>query len=107
MTKKEECLKKLRELDNRGKTITAKVKGTNDEKEIGVIDDLVYQMAGENRYEIQRIKLRKGGIEYRICYYTCDANDTHPHFAQYAPIMNESDFSELINKAKEKGWLNE
>lgn len=102
---KEECIKKLRELNNMGKPVTPTLKGTNKEEEIGVIEDLVSQMVDENRYEIQRIKLHKGGIAYRICYYTCDADYKRLDYGGKCPIINESDFAILLNKAKKKGWF--
>jgi len=102
---KEECLKKLRELNNIGKPVKATVKGTDKRKEMGRIEDLVSHIVDENRYEIQKIKLHKGGIAYRTCYYTGDSKYIGLKFGGFATIMNESDFSELINKAKKKGWI--
>ena len=102
---KEECLKKLEELNNIGKPVNPTIKGTDETEEIGVIEDLVSQMVGENRYEIQRIKLHKGGIAYRLCYYTCDADYKRLDYGGKCPIINETDFSILMTKAKNKGWF--
>ena len=101
---KDDCIKKLEELNNIGKSVSPTIKG-EEEEVIGEIEDLVSHIVGENRYEIQRIKLNEGGIAYRICYYTCDANYKKLYYGGKCPIMNEPDFTILINEAKKKGWL--
>jgi hypothetical protein len=101
---KEDILEKLRNLNNTGKQIKGKIKGT-DEKEIkGIIIDEVSQMSGDNKYVIQKID---GGNKtfYRSGYYTFDSNFERLYFGESSPIMMESDFLFLINKAKQKGWL--
>ena len=104
---KDEIIKKLRNLDNKGKNVVAGIKGTKKRKSMGVIVDEASHMVDENKYVIQKIKLTKGGTKFRIAYYTCDANDTRLYYGRSSPIMKASDFSILINKAKKRGWLNE
>ena len=104
--KKEECIKKLEALDNIGKSVDKEIRGNNKKKEvIGEIEDLVSHIVDENRYEIQKIKLNKGGRVFRITYYICNANYSGLKFGKSAPIMKESDFTILIDKARRKGWL--
>jgi len=101
----EKCLKKLDELDNIGKPVSPTPKGEEEEEVMGEIEDLVFHIVGENRYEIQRIKLKDGGIAYRLCYYTCDANYKKIFYGGKCPILNSSAFIILMNEAKKKGWL--
>ena len=101
---KDRILKKLRELRNKGKKISGKIKGTK-KREIKGIKDEVSQLVGENKYVIQKIKLSKGGTGFRIGYYTCDSKYKKLYYGGYSPIMKIYDFSALLNKAKEKGWF--
>ena len=102
---KKDILDRLRNLDNTGKTITGKIKGSDRRESKGKIEDEVFLMVDDNRYVIQKVKLKGGVTGFRIGYYTCDANYIKLYYGGYSPIMNKSDFTILINKAKDKGWL--
>ena len=102
---KEECLKRLEELNNKGKKIRGKIKGTDRREIKGEIDDEVFRMVDENRYVIQKVELGMGKTGFRIGYYTCDADYNKLYYGGYSPIMKQSDFLKLLNEAKKKGWL--
>ena len=103
--KKEECIEKLKTLVNIRKTIRGKIKGEDIREIKGEIIDEVSHIVGENKYVIQKVKLIKDGIGFRIGYYTCDAKYTKLYYGGYSPIMKESDFLILQKKAKKKGWI--
>ena len=73
----EEIEKRLIELDNIGKDIVGKIKGTNEKERKGTIIDEVSHMAdNENKYVIQKLRIGGEKIAYRIGYYTYDFNKT-------------------------------
>ena len=102
---KEKCIRKLKELDNLNKKINGKIKGKKKREVKGTIEDEVSHLIGENKYVIQKIKLKSGDPGFRIGYYTCDAKYTKLYYGGYSPIIKSSDFSILLNKARKKGWL--
>jgi uncharacterized protein YkuJ len=102
---KDEILKRLEKLNNIGKTISGEIKGTNSKENKGVILDEVYHIVDDNRYVIQKVQKKDNAIGFRFGYYTCDANYKQLRYGESSPIMSASDFSILINKAKEKGWI--
>lgn len=82
----------------------------------GELIDEVYvdsQIIDENttgviyRNLVQQIKLENGEYVFRFCYYRIDLDDTEPKwmFSRYALIVNEREFKELLNKMREKGWI--
>jgi len=102
---KEEILKRLENLSNVGKPIKGEIKGTRSKEIKGIIEDEVFHIVGENKYVIQKIKKSYNNLSLRFGYYTCDANYKQLRYGQSSIIMNKEDFSTLINKAKEKGWI--
>lgn len=104
--KKEEICRRLEQLNNIGKPIIGKIKGTEDEKVKGIIiDEISHVVDNENKYVIQQFSFGEGEIGYRIGYYTYDAKKSELRYGESSPIMEESDFIILTNKAREKGWL--
>ena len=101
---KETIIERLENLNNIGKEISGKVKGTQIKESNGKIIDEVSHLVDENKYVIQKIKIGNT-ISYRIGYYTCDANYTKLYYGESSPIMKRSDFEKLIDKGKEKGWI--
>jgi len=102
---KVEILKRLEELNNIDKPITGEIKGTNKKEIKGTIKEEVFHIVGENKYVIQKIEKSDNTIGFRFGYYTCDANYKQLRYGESSIIMNATDFSKLINKAKEKGWI--
>lgn len=103
---REEIVKRLKELNNIDKEIKGKIKGT-DEKEVkGIIKDEISHIVSDNKYVIQRIEIKNNDIGYRFGYYTFDANYKRLYYGESSPIMKDTDFSILLNKAIEKGWIN-
>lgn len=104
--KKEEICKRLEELNNIGKPIIGEIKGTEEQEIKGIIiDEVSHMVNNENKYVIQQISFGEGEIGYRIGYYTYDANYKKLYYGGKCPIMNEPNFTILINEAKKKGWL--
>ena len=98
--------KRLSNLNNIGKDIIGKVKGTGQKEIKGTIIDEVSHMADkENKYVIQKLRLGDENISYRIGYYTFDSNKTRLYYGESSPIIDSETFNILINKAKKKGWF--
>ena len=103
---KDEIVKRLKELDNTGKPIVGEIKGTVEKEVKGIIiDEVSHVVDEENKYVIQQIYYWDGEIRYRFGYYTFDANHVGLRYGESSPIMMSSDFSNLIRKAEEKGWI--
>jgi hypothetical protein len=102
---KDEILKRLKKLNNIGKTISGEIKGTTRKENKGKIEDEIAHIVDENKYVIQKIKRSDNTIGFRFGYYTCDAKYTQLRYGESSPILSESDFKVLMNKAKEKGWI--
>ena len=91
-----------------GKDVGFKVKGRNGIWNPGTIVDEVYVMVGDYKHVIQRIKLRegerRGGNEYayRAGHWTYRGGRIN--WGQYAPFLTETEFGELLTKARAKGW---
>ncbi|MBA7530304.1 hypothetical protein ES705_22507 [subsurface metagenome] len=60
------------------------------------------------RYLVQKILLENGEEVFRFCYYVINFNDTEPKwmFSKNALMVLEKELKELLNKMKEKGWIN-
>ena len=103
---KAEIEKRLIELNNIGKDIIGKVKGT-DQKEVKgtIIDEVSHMTDNENKYVIQKLELSDNNISYRIGYYTYDSNKTRLYYGESSPIIDSETFVILVNKAKDKGWF--
>ena len=45
---------------------------------------------------------------FRFCYYKINLDDMEPKwtFSRYKLMVNNREFKELLNKIKEKGWIN-
>jgi len=56
---------------------------------------------------VQRIKLEREGECFRFCYYYINFNNENPRwiFGQFAMIVLEKEYKEMIRKMKEKGWI--
>jgi len=72
------------------------------------------KVIGENtagvvyRNLVQSIKLENGENIFRFCYYMINFDDTEPkwNFNRSALMVNNRELMELLNKMKEKGWIN-
>ncbi len=113
----EKLLERLHNWSNIGKITKFKEKKIKGKKvELGTIVDEVSQIQHndpEYKHFIQKIEykeqmfkgLKYSGTGYRMCYYTIDAKETKIAFGQFACHMTEKDFTELMNKAKDKGFF--
>jgi len=57
---------------------------------------------------VQKIRLEDGREVFRFCYYTINFDDGKPKwmFSWHALMVNDRELKELLNKMKEKGWIN-
>ena len=102
----DDLLKRLAKLS----TIGNEVKFYHKDKQqeyytLGKVVDEVSVISTDNpeyKIFIQKIKGSDGNIGYRICYYVINRKKTGIVFGQYACVLNEHDFEELIKKAREK-----
>jgi len=69
-----------------------------DEKATGIV----------YRNLVQKIRLEDGNEVFRFCYYMINLDDEEPNwkYRQSALILNNRELRELLNKMKEKGWIN-
>lgn len=77
---------------------------------MGIVVDEVYVIVGEYKHLIQRIEFADGAAwggnkyAYRTGYYTYDANKRHVKWGQYTQFLTESEYRELLLKARQRGW---
>ena len=106
----QEQMQRLEGMSRIGKTVSHKQKRGSGRDEMGTVVDEVYIMVSDYKHMIQRIRFAPGvgwgGNEfaYRFGYYTYDASNTHIKWGQYTPFLTESEYRELLGKAKAKGW---
>lgn len=57
---------------------------------------------------VQKIRLEDGNEVFRFCYYKINFDDEEPKwtFSRSALMVNEEELKELLNKMKEKEWIN-
>ena len=69
-----------------------------DEKATGIV----------YRNLVQKIRLEDGNEVFRFCYYMINLDDEEPNwkYRQSALMLNNRELRELLNKMKEKGWIN-
>lgn len=105
---------KLEELHNIGKRVTARHKYTGVTNFVGIIVDETGFVADEDetKYVIQKIQLARNmpsmdgtGFVYRIGYYTFTRKGRMVLGAQYAPILDESEFRRLLRGLRDKAWF--
>jgi len=71
-----------------------------------VIDENIAGVVYRNL--VQKIRLEDGIETFRFCYYKINFDDDEPKwkFSKNALIITEEELKELLNKMKEKGWIN-
>jgi len=84
-------------------------KKTGEREMWGPVDDEVYIIVGDYKHMIQRIHYThptQAGDEYgyRTAYYTLDKDGRRVKFGQYAQHLTQSQYRELLGKARGKGW---
>jgi len=93
-----------------GKTVTHKNKGGSGHQVVGTVVDEVYIIVSDYKHLIQKIAFTPGNewggnmFAYRAGYYTFDAKMKKPTWGQYTPVLTESQYRELLQKARQKGW---
>jgi len=106
----DEQLERLHRASRQGQTVTHKIKGGSGREVVGVVVDEVYIIVADYKHMIQKIRFpdnaRWGGNEfaYRAGYYTYDASRKYIKWGQYTPVLTETQYRELLSKAREKGW---
>lgn len=93
-----------------GKMVRHKNKGGPGHQAVGKVVDEVYIIVNDYKQMIQQIEFAPGSewggnrYAYRAGYYTYDANMKKRTWGQYTPVLTESQYRELLQKAKQKGW---
>jgi len=101
---------KLENMTKLGRTVTHKIKGGTGRQVMGKVVDEVYIIVGDYKHMIQKIEFQEGAgwggnrYAYRAGYYTYDAGRKHVKWGQYTPFLTESEYRDLLGKAKAKGW---
>jgi len=91
-----------------GKDVKFTVEGGKPAWVPGTIVDEVYVMVEDYKHVLQRIKLRegerRGGNEYayRTGHWTYRGQKIN--WGQYIQFLTESEYRELLTKARAKGW---
>lgn len=113
--------KKLDEASTVGRSVWFKNKQTRGQTLWGTVVDEVFIIVGEDtddpyKHMIQKIRPAKATFEdekawdgsayfYRTGYYTFKAeNKEHLIWGQYTQCLTETEYKELLRKAREKGW---
>jgi hypothetical protein len=108
MNKKQ--LLKLEAMSMIGKDINFRDKKTGIAEPWGVVKDEVYILVGDYKHMIQRIRFHEGKgwggnrYAYRTGYYTFDKKMQRIVWGQFTQFLTQSEYKELLSKAKEKGW---
>ncbi len=103
-------LARLESMSGVGRPVTFKNKGGGGHRVMGTVVDEVYKMVGDYKHMIQRVRFAPGiswdGSEhaYRTGYYTYDARGKVIKWGQYTQFLTESEYQELLHKARAKGW---
>ena len=93
-----------------GRQVCFKNKGAADKKLMGVVEDEVYTMVSDYKHMIQRIRLADGvswdesQCAYRTGYYTYEFGMKNIKWGQYTQFLTESEYRDLLAKARDKGW---
>lgn len=102
----------LDEVTGVGKTVVLRDKLTARPFVIGVVEDEVSIMDGENKHFIQLVRLNGAMCEgdatryvLRIGYYTRRSDGRFCLGSQYAPILTPNELLALLSAMTEKGWL--
>jgi hypothetical protein len=105
-----EKLERLKMASRINKITYHKRKGGDGYEKVGTVVDEVYIIVADYKHMIQKIQFpddaKWGGNDfaYRAGYYTYEANGKNIKWGQYTPVLTESQYRELLGKAKEKGW---
>lgn len=100
---------RLERMSRIGKRVLHKQKGGVGFNLMGTVVDEVYVIVSDYKHMIQKIKFADGmgwgGNEYayRTGYYTYDAKAKTVRWGQYSQFLTESEYRELLAKAKAKG----
>ena len=92
------------------KPIKFKTKGTGESWDVGVVEDEVYVIVNDYKHMIQKIRFTEGKgwgdnqFAYRTGYYTFQYNTNKIKWGQFTQFLTESEYKELLGKAKAKGW---
>lgn len=93
-----------------GREVIFKNKGSSGHTIMGVVEDEVSIMVAEYKHMIQRIRFAPGvGWDgnthaYRTGYYTYTAGMKRIVWGQYTQFLSESEYGNLLAKARAKGW---
>ena len=104
-------LKKLESMSMLGRTVTFKNKGTEGSWKVGRVVDEVYKIVGDYKHIIQKIEFEAGVSwdgsthAYRTGYYTYQHGKKYIKWGQYTQFLTEKEYKDLLQKAKQKGWL--
>lgn len=101
---------RLERMSRIGKPLWHKQKGGLGFDLMGTVVDEVYIIVSDYKHMIQKIRFAEGmgwgGNEYayRTGYYTYDAQGKTVRWGQYTQFLTESEYRELLAKARRKGW---
>lgn len=102
--------KRLRDASMLRKTVIFKHKGLNSRRVMGTVVDEVSIIVGDYKHLIQRIEFEPGQAwggntyAYRTGYYTYQHGKKYVKWGQFTQFLTESEYKELLEKAKARGW---
>lgn len=117
MTKEQK--ERLEGKTKKGKEVYFKDKRTGKPTLWGIVEDEVFVMVNDYKHLLQRIKCATNKLSsngsnsywdgseygYRTGYYTYDKNYKKICWGQFTQFLTQKEYSELLQKAKAKGWI--
>jgi hypothetical protein len=106
----EQDRKRLESQSMLNKPIKFKTKGSEEFSVIGIVEDEVYVIVNDYKHMIQKVRFSEGKgwggnqFAYRTGYYTFQYGTNKIKWGQFTHFLTESEYKELLDKAKSKGW---
>ena len=103
-------LVRLESMSMIGRLVTFKNKGKPGSWIVGTVEDEVSIIVWEYKHLIQRIKFAAGMSwdgsthAYRTGYYTYQTGRAYIKWGQYTQLLTETEYRELLGKARKKSW---
>jgi len=100
---------RLEKMSMQGRDVWFKNKGGPGKWLVGRVIDEVYVMVGDYKHLIQKIRFATTGWDgsefaYRTGYYTYAHRKKSIKWGQYTQFLTEKEYSDLLRKAKDRGW---
>jgi hypothetical protein len=94
----------------KGEKVTFKRKGTGEIWNVGEVVGEVYVIVNDYKHMIQQIQFTEGEgwgdnrFAYRTGYYTFQYDTNRIKWGQFTQFLTQSEYKELLGKARAKGW---